>query len=209
MFTGITQQVVSVTDVQSSNGLITVTVELPEEQYVLGDSIMMNGICSTVTQLTDTTLTVEFMQETIDLTTVSAWQVGSHINIESPATLQSKLSGSLVTGHVDTVGTVRAIENGSDYGVTIEYPVEYARYVLQKGSITFNGVNLTVVDPAVAGDAGIGYCSVKLIPYTKEHTTMGGLKTGDSVNVEFDYISKIVQHGHSVEEALSSAVSSD
>ena len=193
MFTGITQEILTVVALARQPNLLQMQLSVPKQQYGLGDSIMLNGVCSTVTEVTSNQLTVEFMEETLQLTTVGEWQVGNTINAEAPATLASKLSGSLVIGHVDAVGKVKRVEAGQDYAITVEYDKSFSGFVIHKGSITLDGVNLTVVAE------GPGWATVKLIPFTRNHTTLGALTAGKDLNIEFDYIAKIIVHSQNSE----------
>ncbi|MFA6388851.1 MAG: riboflavin synthase, partial [Patescibacteria group bacterium] len=188
MFTGITQTISKITKIQYQGKILCVSLNRPKiGKYKLGDSILLNGICSTITNLTKQTLTVEYMPETLQLTTVDSWQAQQPINVEAPLTLQTGLAGGLVTGHVDGVGVVKQFQQLADnVELIITYAKCYQEYVMLKGGITINGVNLTI------SNCSANSFSVKLIPYTLTHTTLNTLKKGDKVNLEFDYITKSV-----------------
>ena len=192
MFTGITTHRITIRQVDSShdNESRVLHIDRPKGAWELGDSILLNGICTTITALDDESITVGLIPETVRLTTASDWQSGDVVNSEPPLTLETKLSGSIVSGHVDAVGTVvSVIEQGDEYGVTVSYPEEYGDFVVIKGGITIDGVNLTVTDRQP------NQCTVQLIPYTRTETTLGQLQQGDAVNLEFDYFAKLtIQH---------------
>ncbi len=185
MFTGITQQVITINDIQSDNDLLIVDLAYPNHRYVKGDSILLNGICSTVIKLTDNSLTVEYMPQTINSTTVKEWNKQQLINAESALTLQDFISGSIVTGHVDTIAQVSSVlEQDNNYELTFTLNKKFNKYIIDKGCITIDGVNLTI---AKSTNESVTVC---LVPYTLEHTNLEKLKTNDLVNVEFDYLSK-------------------
>lgn len=187
MFTGIVQDCQPIQALSKTADHWSVTITTPLGHYQAGDSILLHGICSTVVSNDSAGLTVEYMAETIRLTTVSQWQVGQPLHIEASATLQTPLSGWLVTGHVDTIIPVLNVQTGTDYAITLQLTAGHAGLVMLKGGITLNGVNLTVT--AVTTDT----VTVQLVPYTLTHTTLNQLKVGDRVNVEFDHFAKLAQ----------------
>lgn len=195
MFTGIIVEQLTITEINQSNEGIRVTLTLPKNsdknsEYVVGDSIALNGICSTIVKKNNKEIVVDFMPETINVTTVAHWRVGDAINCESPVTPSTKLSGSIVLGHIDTVCTVQAVNaQTGEHSVTLAILPEYMNYVIPKGSITIDGVNLTIAD---SNSNTTNSCTIKLIPYTKDATSLGNVKVGDEVNVEFDYIAKVI-----------------
>ncbi len=188
MFTGIIQSIATISKREIRDTLLVIEIDLDgAEEYEVGDSISLNGICSTVTAKASHILTVEYMKETQDITTVMDWKVGNAVNVESPLTLQAKLSGGLVSGHVDVVGEIHAVKHvASQYIITVKYPIEYAQYVVPKGSVTLDGINLTIVDVVEK------MCTVHIIPHTWEYTTLAQASVGDSINIEFDYFAKLV-----------------
>lgn len=148
-------------------------------QPALGDSVAVNGVCLTVAQRP---LTFDVVAETLAKTTLGALKPGDPVNLESPLAAGAEIGGHFVQGHVDGVGVVEAT---GDF-LRVRLDPALARYVASKGSIAIDGVSLTVVD---ADDRGF---SVALIPFTREHTTLGARKPGDRVNIETDVLAKYV-----------------
>ena len=153
-----------------------------------GDSIAVNGVCLTVVGIADGSFTADVMQETLHRSSLGALEPGSPVNLERAARIDSRLGGHIVQGHVDGTATVRAVAPGEHWTtVTFDIPRELSRYVVEKGSITVDGVSLTVVG---VDDATF---RVSLIPTTLVHTTLGGRTVGDVVNIEVDVIAKYVE----------------
>jgi len=153
-----------------------------------GDSISVNGVCLTVVDVDGDTFTADVMKETLDRSSLGALGVGDPVNLERAAMLSTRLGGHLVQGHVDGVATVVARQAAEQWEiVTFTLPAALARYVVEKGSITVDGVSLTVT--AVTDDT----FSVSLIPTTLALTTLGRKGVGDPVNLEVDVIAKYVE----------------
>ncbi len=188
MFSGIIQKVAEIKNSRIANGSLFLTIEKPEGWNIkLGDSIATNGTCLTVKEMEDNTYTVELMNETLQKTTFGK-KVGSKVNLEPSLTLQSAIDGHLVQGHVDTVGTITKIEPvGEAKVLTIRFPSEFHKLIADKGSITVDGVSLTVVE------CGADWFTISLVAYTLEHTIFGKSQVGDMVNLEFDMIAKYLQ----------------
>jgi riboflavin synthase len=160
----------------------------------LGDSISVNGCCLTLAERTETTWTADVMQETLDKTSLGSASPGDPVNLERAATLQTRLGGHLVQGHVDGVGRVVARTPSEHWElVEIGMPEQLARYVVDKGSITVDGVSLTVVVTGLAAEEGMASFTVSLIPETLQRTTLGTRQPGDLVNLEVDVIAKHVE----------------
>jgi riboflavin synthase len=156
-----------------------------------GDSVAVSGVCLTAVRgmrAADGVLEFDVVQQTLDVTTLGALRVGSRVNLEHAATASTLLGGHVVQGHVDGVATVRRVQEGADWRVWFELPEALKTYVVDKGSITIDGVSLTV-----AGVDAHGF-SVALIPTTLEKTTLKMLKVGDRVNIEVDLVAKSVVH---------------
>ncbi|MBI2415155.1 MAG: riboflavin synthase [Candidatus Kerfeldbacteria bacterium] len=187
MFTGIVQQRLTIQHIQPLATGQSVTFTAPQPALDSGDSILIQGICSTITRVDAATITVEYMPETIRCSTVGQWHVGQQCNMETPVTPTTVLSGWIVTGHIDSATTITALSALPDASITLAIPPAYQSLVMAKGCITIDGVNLTVA--AIQSN----HCTVKLIPYTLQHTTLGHQSVGNQVNIEFDYIAKIVQ----------------
>ena len=155
-----------------------------------GDSVAVNGICSTVQRTHGATFMVSYMPETLRCTTASAWHADERVNLEQSLRPIDRLDGHLVQGHVDTTGRIVTITSVQGaYVVKVSVPKPYRRFIAAKGSVALDGVSLTVVDAAKT------WFSVALIDYTLRHTNLGEKKTGDKVNVEVDIIAKYV-YGH-------------
>jgi riboflavin synthase len=153
----------------------------------IGDSIAVDGVCLTVTGRQDGTLTFDLSDETLEVTTFGRERNRSTVNLERPVTLLTRLGGHLVQGHVDGVGTVRAVEpEGDGARMTVEVPDGLDRYLVDKGSVTVDGVSLTVAS------LGEETFDVSLIPHTLAVTTLGERAPGDPVNLEVDVLAKYV-----------------
>jgi len=162
-----------------------------------GDSIAVNGVCLTVVDvLADGSFTADVMQETLNRSSLAKLDVGSRVNLERAAALNSRLGGHLVQGQVDGTGHVISRSPSENWEVVrIALPDSISRYVVEKGSITVDGVSLTV--SALGGDRGFEYFEISLIPTTLELTTLGTAVVGTPVNLEVDVIAKYVERLHS------------
>jgi len=190
MFTGIVEELGEVVAIerQSDAARFTIRGPLVTSDAGHGDSIAVNGVCLTVVDLVDGTFTADVMAETLDRSSLGALSPGSSVNLERPVTLSARLGGHLVQGHVDGTGTVLERTPGEHWEVVrIGLPPGLARYVVEKGSITVDGVSLTVM--AVGPDS----FSVSLIPTTLALTTLGQKGPGDPVNLEVDIVAKYVE----------------
>lgn len=186
MFTGIIEQLGVITNINRENTNVHFTVEAPfTGELKIDQSVAHNGCCLTVVDIHDARYVVTAIQETLDKTNLSSWQVGTKVNLERCMQMGGRLDGHIVQGHVDTTGVCTAIEdqNGS-WKFTFEYRSDDV--TVEKGSITVNGTSLTVVDSQP------NQFSVCIIPYTYEFTNFHQLKVGDQVNLEFDIIGKYV-----------------
>jgi riboflavin synthase len=191
MFTGIVEElgeVVRLTDAGGDSAVLAVHGSLVTSDARHGDSISVNGVCLTVIDNVDGVFTADVMGETLRRSSLGVLRPGSAVNLERAATVGSRLGGHLVQGHVDGVATIVAREPADEWEVlTFALPADLARYVVEKGSITVDGVSLTVM--AVSGDT----FSVGLIPTTLKLTVLGGKAVGDPVNLEVDIIAKYVE----------------
>lgn len=153
-----------------------------------GDSIAVNGVCLTVVELSDGAFSTDVMGETLDRSSLGALRVGSRVNLERAAAVNSRLGGHIVQGHVDGTGHVISRTPSENWEVVrIALPTALSRYVVHKGSITVDGVSLTV------SDLGSDWFEVSLIPTTLELTTLGTAEVGARVNLEVDVIAKYVE----------------
>jgi riboflavin synthase len=191
MFTGIVEelgQVESLVEDGSDSAVLKIRGPLVTSDARHGDSISVNGVCLTVIDNVDGVFTADVMGETLRRSSLGALEVGSQVNLERAAALGSRLGGHLVQGHVDGVARLLAREPAADWEVVrFSLPAELARYVVEKGSITVDGVSLTVM--AVDDET----FSVGMIPTTSKLTVLGAKNVGDPVNLEVDVIAKYVE----------------
>ncbi|HEX6498140.1 MAG TPA: riboflavin synthase [Micromonosporaceae bacterium] len=190
MFTGIVEELGSVVTVTDLGDAARMTIRGPQvtSDARPGDSIAVDGVCLTVVGVDGDTFGVDVMKETLDRSSLGASRVGDPVNLERAATLSSRLGGHLVQGHVDGVGVIAARQPAEHWEtVTVTLPAGLTRYVVEKGSITVDGVSLTVT--GVTGD----HFSVSLIPTTLTLTTLGRKGVGDPVNLEVDVVAKYVE----------------
>jgi riboflavin synthase len=204
MFTGIVEELGEVVAVQQLPDAARLTVRGPlvTAEASHGDSIAVNGVCLTVTDSSDKTFTADVMAETLRRTGLGGLSPGSPVNLERPVELGGRLGGHLVQGHADGTGEILSRTPGEHWDVVrIATPPGLARYIVLKGSITVDGVSLTVSAlgrPAAAGGPGSAHgpgpwFEVSLIPTTLEMTTLGRLQPGSRVNLEVDVIAKYVE----------------
>lgn len=194
MFTGIIESLGAVKEVKKENDNLHITIASSiANELKIDQSVSHNGICLTVVALKDNTYTVTAIRETIEKTNIGNWQIGDTVNLERAMKLGDRLDGHIVQGHVDQTGTCKSIENanGSWY-YTFEYDAGLNNITIEKGSITVNGVSLTVVN------SKRNEFSVAIIPYTYEHTNFKNFKIGTKINLEFDVVGKYVARLHSL-----------
>jgi riboflavin synthase len=190
MFTGIVEELGEVVAVVELDQAARLTIRGPivVADARSGDSIAVNGVCLTVVDHDGVTFTAEVMAETLHRSSLGALRAGSPVNLERPLTLSARLGGHLVQGHVDGTGQILGRSPAQHWDVvTVALPQELARYVVSKGSITVDGVSLTVVE------IGPGWFRVSLIPTTLAATTLGSKGPGDPVNLEVDIVAKYVE----------------
>ncbi|MEU8591405.1 riboflavin synthase [Streptomyces sp. NPDC048664] len=190
MFTGIVEELGEVTAVEklgdSSRFRLRGPVVTEGAQH--GDSIAVNGVCLTVVEHEGDEFTADVMAETLKRSSLGVLDVGSRVNLERPTAVGARLGGHIVQGHVDGTGTVLERRPSENWElVTLSLPADLSRYVVEKGSITVDGISLTVVE------AGQDRFSVSLIPTTLALTTLGIKQPGDPVNLEVDVIAKYVE----------------
>ncbi|MES0825189.1 riboflavin synthase [Ruegeria sp. SCP11] len=188
MFTGIVTDIGTVTELDQQGDLrARIKTEYDTAGIDIGASIASDGVCLTVIALGDDWYDVQISAETVSKTNLDGWQVGKRVNLERALKVGDELGGHIVSGHVDGVAEVVAIQDeGDSTRVTLRAPKELARFVAPKGSVALNGTSLTVND--VNGcDFGINF-----IPHTKEVTTWGDVSVGDRVNLEIDTLARYV-----------------
>ncbi|SEA61314.1 riboflavin synthase [Psychroflexus halocasei] len=189
MFTGIIETLGEVKNIQKNNSNIDFTFKSDFTQELkIDQSVAHNGVCLTVVSIEDDNYTVTAIQETLDKTNLGNLKTGDLINLERGMRMNAHLDGHIVQGHVDQTAVCEKIEDqDGSWKFTFRYSPEQKNVTIEKGSITINGVSLTVVDSEL--DA----FSVAIIPFTYEHTTFKYIKVGDTVNLEFDVIGKYVK----------------
>lgn len=188
MFTGIIEDlgVIEKLELTDTNLDLTVSSKLSKELKV-DQSIAHNGVCLTVVEQDQKSYRVTAIQETLDKSNLGELVVGDTVNLERCLQYGGRIDGHVVQGHVDTTGKLVDIQNlNGSWKFTVEFDPGYENLVIDKGSITINGVSLTVVDPER------NRLSVAIIPFTFEHTTFKRLKKGDTVNLEFDVLGKYI-----------------
>jgi riboflavin synthase len=188
MFTGIIEGIGRVLRIEQEGTNVHFELEAPfTSELKIDQSVAHNGVCLTVVEKQSNSFVVTAIQETLDRTNLGGWKVGDAVNLERCTSLGGRLDGHLVQGHVDATAVLENVvdANGS-WVLHFMHEASPENITVQKGSITINGVSLTVVDSHPEG------FSVAIIPYTWEHTNLGALTPGDRVNLEFDVIGKYV-----------------
>jgi len=188
MFTGIIEKIGIVTDIISSENNISFWIKSPiSDELSIDQSVAHNGVCLTVEEIIEGKHRVTAIQETLNKTNLKQWKKNSFINLERCLAMNGRLDGHLVQGHVDSVATcLEIVEKQGSWEYTFEFDHQFASLIIEKGSITVNGISLTLFDVTIQS------FRVAIIPYTYEHTNMKHLILGDEVNVEFDLIGKYI-----------------
>ncbi|WP_455221931.1 riboflavin synthase [Kaarinaea lacus] len=191
MFTGIIQSVGNIESLQRKNNDLRMTLnigKLPVSDLVLGDSVAVSKVCLTVVEKTTHGFVADVSGETLARTVAGSWQSGDRVNLELALTPTTRLGGHLVSGHVDGVGEViKRWSDGRSERFTIRAPVQLARYIAEKGSISIDGISLTV--NAVSGSE----FELNIVPHTLQETTMGDYAAGRRVNLEVDIIARYLE----------------
>ena len=188
MFTGIIETLGSIKNIEKSDTNLQITIEtLITPELKVDQSVAHNGICLTVIAISGNSYTVTAIDETIRKTNIASWKVGDAVNLERAMKLGDRLDGHIVQGHVDQIGVCEKIESrDGSWQFTFGYDKDFNNLTIEKGSITINGVSLTVVN---SEDSRF---SVAIIPYTFANTNFKNFETGSKVNLEFDVIGKYV-----------------
>ena len=189
MFTGIIEDLGTIEKLQKEGGNLNLTISSSiTTELKIDQSIAHNGVCLTIVDIDNEKYTVTAIQETLGKTNLGMLDKGDKVNLERAMRLGDRLDGHIVQGHVDQTGTcISVIEENGSWIYTFEYGSEKDNITIEKGSITINGVSLTVVN------SKLNEFSVAIIPYTYEHTTFHSIKEGDKVNLEFDVIGKYIK----------------
>jgi len=190
MFTGIVKELGEITEMKKNGKNIQFKIKTKEilKGKEIGNSISINGICTTITKIENEYFFVDIMQETCEKTNVNTCKINDFINLEPALTLNQGLDGHLVQGHIDgTAGIKEIVDDEQRFQIKIKIPEEFKKHIALKGSITINGVSLTI------SDLRTSYFSVDLIPETLLKTNLRNLEKNDIVNIELDMISKYLE----------------
>ncbi len=189
MFTGIVQDIGEIIGVEKTGGGVKLSVRAPATAagLTINDSVAIDGVCQTVIAKTATDFTVEAVEETLKKTTLGTMRLKSKVHLELPVRLSDRLGGHLVLGHVDTVGIVRSVaKQENSWLLTIYYSPEFSHYLIPVGSITVNGVSLTVA--SLYENSFV----VSLIPHTLQKTNFSSITVDQKLNLEFDVLGKYI-----------------
>ena len=192
MFTGPIAELGTITAIDKGESSAVFTIAAPAliSQIALGDSVAVNGVCLTATSITGDTFTADVMVQTLAVTSLSQLTVGSPVNLELSALLNTRMGGHMVQGHVDGVATVVGLTPGEKWAqFDITVPEKLGKYIVNQGSICLDGVSLTVGEINDSNNV----VTVWLIPETLERTNLSGKKAGDLINVEVDVLAKYVE----------------
>ncbi len=190
MFTGIIEESGSIAALEKRNdgALIKIAAKIVTENSTEGDSIAVNGVCLTALNITKNGFSADVSNETLNRSTLRRLAVGTRVNLERAVTPNTRLGGHIVQGHVDASGTfLGAIQDGDFWTVKIGFPKEIGQYLVYKGSVSVEGISLTIAN--LYADS----FEIAVIPKTWELTNLSSLKTGDAVNLEADVIAKYVE----------------
>jgi len=189
MFTGIVEEIGRITSIKKSGSNMDISIKAKmTPELKIDQSVSHNGVCLTVVSIDNDTYTVTAVNETLNKSNLGVLNNNDVVNLERGMKLGDRLDGHIVQGHVDQTATCKKIEEkDGSWEFTFEYDPEIGNITIEKGSITVNGVSLTVVNSKK------NEFSVAIIPYTYDHTTFKKLETGDTVNLEFDVIGKYVK----------------
>lgn len=190
MFTGIIEEKGKIANIKkgAASSILTIQGDVIFSDLKLGDSVAVNGVCLTASSISGNTFTADVMHETLDRSGLGKLRQGSSVNLERAMAAEGRFGGHIVSGHIDGTGTIKDIRRDDNaVWYTIDAPSAIMKYIVEKGSITIDGISLTV--------AAVGSTSFKvsIIPHTASVTTLGERKTGDSVNLENDIIGKYVE----------------
>lgn len=189
MFTGIIQEIGRVKSAwRKDNLFLSVESSKTASRLKTGDSVAINGVCQTIKEPLGNGFVVEAVEETLSRTNLGSLKAGEPVNLEAPMGVGEMFHGHFVQGHIDCVGKIIAMEPGrGSHRITIEFPKQYGKYIIEKGSIAVDGVSLTIVG------SGPSEFSIALIPHTVENTVFKYRRTGEQVNLEFDMIAKYIE----------------
>ncbi len=189
MFTGIVEELgaIAAYEPHTARARITVRCALVLSDMTLGASIAVNGVCLTATAITDDSFSADLAPETLARTNLGSLRPGARVNLERPVTPMTRLSGHIVQGHVDGTGELLSIDPLGEWNwwIKLAVPASLHRYLVEKGSVTLDGISLTI--------AALDPLAVAIIPHTFANTTLGTAKPGDRINIEVDVLAKHVE----------------
>lgn len=186
MFTGIIEEIGTVKSIKSK--VITIEADKIFEDLKLGDSVAVNGTCLTVSSFSNKIFNADITSETLNRTNLGDLKSGFKVNLERALTLNGRLGGHIVSGHVDGIGIIKSISrNSKDIILTVEVPFDLMKYIIEKGSVAVDGISLTIAK------VNKNNFSIALIPHTFKETSLYYKKKGDKVNIENDIIGKYVE----------------
>ena len=191
MFTGIIEEIGKILNIQNGSNFktISVLVEKISKDIKIGDSIAINGVCTTITKFDKASFTVDLSSQTLNVTTLKKLKNSDFVNLERAVKVGERLGGHIVSGHVDFCAKyVNQKKDGESLFLSFEIPKEKSKYLIEKGSVTIDGISLTIAEKR---DNIITVC---IIPHTIENTTLKYLNLGDVVNIETDLIGKYVEN---------------
>lgn len=201
MFTGIIEEIGIIKNIVNSQKQLEleISANIVTDKTKIGDSICTNGVCLTVTDINTDSFSAFVMPQTYKNTSLSSLSINSKVNLERALTLETRLGGHIVSGHIDTVGYISKIEKEEDaILISISTKREYFKYMINKGSVAIDGISLTIAN------IQSHTFTVSLIPQTQNDTTLSSKKIGDIVNLEFDmfgkYIENLINRGNKQEE---------
>lgn len=206
MFTGIIEAQGTIKNIlrQAAAARMTVSSSLPPAEISLGESIAVDGACLTVSELNGALFTVDISPETLQRTTLGARHERDTVNLERALRLSDRLGGHLVTGHIDGVAVIKALNRAANaIEFTFAAPPQLLHYLVAKGSVAIDGISLTVNQCTAQG------FSVMVIPFTAQHTTLSHKKAGDQVNVETDIMGKYIEKFLMGKNAADSTISEE
>ena len=195
MFTGIIQTRGEVVGLDPVGGDVRITVSAPEyleSDINVGDSIAVNGCCLTVIERQDDQLSFDVSTESMSLTLIGQWQLGTQVNLELALLPTTRMGGHMVSGHVDGLATLTTLEQDArSWRMAFEVPQNLSKYIVKKGSITIDGISLTVNN--VINNKSENIFDINVIPHTLKVTTLGKLQVGDQVHIEVDLIARYLE----------------
>jgi riboflavin synthase len=212
MFTGIIEEVGTVARInqEGENRRITVEATSTPKELKTGESVSVSGVCLTALDIQQNSFSADLAPETWTRTSFSRLREGARVNLELSMRANGRFGGHIVQGHVDAVGkmiSLDRIEDSDNWWLKIEIPAEIEKYTVFKGSISIEGISLTVADLSKNNAGSTSVCKIAVIPHTVAMTNLGSLKPGDAINLEADLIAKYVEKMMK-RDSLSSAISS-